>query len=230
MEWSERDQYFFMRLSEMVYLVVIMGMVLTSEIFPGGRPRYIRLRVVKFDIDDTVTCLCKYHKRVGVPRSHIIAFVGDVLCSMIDVRWINSLQAYFGLPGFDKITIILLKALKCKKNPCRCIRPVPSVTYPVCFGYAAENYVVPYEKDDHSYRSFLELKVYVNALKPAKEQVVFEEEVFGEGYFPEDDSEDEFDKEFRGVGKAKTRMSTFKQIITVECEMDFPMKPHEVLT
>jgi hypothetical protein len=56
MEWSGRDQYFVIRLSQMVYLVVIMGMVLPSERFPGGRPRYIRLIVVKFDIDDTVTC------------------------------------------------------------------------------------------------------------------------------------------------------------------------------
>jgi hypothetical protein len=55
MEWSKRDQHFGMRLSQVVYLVVIMGMVLPSERFPGGRPRYIRLRVVKFDIDGTVT-------------------------------------------------------------------------------------------------------------------------------------------------------------------------------
>jgi hypothetical protein len=42
------------------------------------------------------------------------------------------------------------------------------------------------------YRSFLELKVYVNALKPDEQQVVFKEEVSDEGYFPEDDSEDDF--------------------------------------
>jgi hypothetical protein len=70
----------------------------------------------------------------------------------------------------------------------------------------------------------LELKVYLNFLKPA------EEEVFGEGYFLEDEFDDEFDKEFPGVGKAKTRMSTFKQMLTAECEMEIPMKPREVLT
>jgi hypothetical protein len=43
----------------------------------------------------------------------------------------------------------------------------------------------------------------VNALKPAEQQVVFEEEVLGEGYFSEDDSEDEFDKELPDVGEAK---------------------------
>jgi hypothetical protein len=42
------------------------------------------------------------------------------------------------------------------------------------------------------------------ALKPAEQQVVFEEEVFGEGYFPQDDSEDKLDKEYSGVGKAST--------------------------
>jgi hypothetical protein len=91
MDWSERDQHFVMRLSEMVYLVVRMGMVFPSERFPGIRPRYIHLRVVKFDIDDTVTCSCKYHKRVGIRYHHIKAIVGDVLCSMIDVRWRKSL-------------------------------------------------------------------------------------------------------------------------------------------
>jgi hypothetical protein len=70
----------------------------------------------------------------------------------------------------------------------------------------------------------------VNALKPAEKQVVFEEEVFGEGYFPENDSKDEFNKEFPGLGKAKTRMYTFKKMLTAECEMEMPMKPHEVLT
>jgi hypothetical protein len=74
-----------------------------------------------------------------------------------------------------------LKSLKGKNKPCRCIWPSPSATYHVCFGDAAEKYFVPFEKHDHSYRRFLELKVYVNALKPAEEQVVFEEEVFGEG-------------------------------------------------
>jgi hypothetical protein len=80
------------------------------------------------------------------------------------------------------------------------------------------------------YRSFLELKVYVNALKPAEQQVVFEEEVFGEGYFPEDDSEDEFGKEYSGAGKEKRRMSTFKHMLTAKCEMEIPMKPPEVIT
>jgi hypothetical protein len=61
----------------------------------------------------------------------------------------------------------------------------------------------PFDKHGHSYRSFLELKVYLNALKPAEDQVIFEEEVFGQGYFPEDDSHDEFDKEFLDVRKAK---------------------------
>jgi hypothetical protein len=133
-EWSEQYHYFVMCLSQMVYLVVRMGMVLPSERFPGGRPRYICLRVVKFDIDDNVTCSCKYHNRVGIPCHHIIAIVGDILCSMIDVRWRKSLQAYFGLPGFDKITVILLKALKCKKKPCRCIHPASSTTYPFLWG------------------------------------------------------------------------------------------------
>jgi hypothetical protein len=64
MEWSERETYFVMFLFQMVYLVLRMGMVFPSERFSGGRPRYIRLRVVKFDIDYTVTCSCKYHKRV----------------------------------------------------------------------------------------------------------------------------------------------------------------------
>jgi hypothetical protein len=91
---------------------------------------------------------------------------------MIDVRRRKSLQAYFGLPGFDKITVILLQYLKCKKKPCRCIRPASSATYPV-LGDAEEEYAVPFEKHNHSYRSFLELKAYVNALKPAEEQVVF---------------------------------------------------------
>jgi hypothetical protein len=107
-----------------------MVMVLPYERFPGGRPRYIHFRVFKFDIDDTVTCSCKYHTRVGIPCRHIISIVGDVLCSMIYVMWRHSLQAYVCLPGFDKITIILLKALKCKKKPCRCIRPASSATYP----------------------------------------------------------------------------------------------------
>jgi hypothetical protein len=124
-------------------LVVRMGVVLPSERFPGGQPRYIHLRVVKFDIDDTVKCSCKYHKRVGIPWCHIIAIVGDVLCSMIDVRWRKSLQAYFGLPGFDKTTIVLLKALKCKRKPCRCIRPATSATYPVCFGDETEKLFSP---------------------------------------------------------------------------------------
>jgi hypothetical protein len=39
---------------------------------------------------------------------------------------------------------------------------------------------VPFEKHNHSYQNFLELGVYLNALKPAEEQVIFEEEVFGE--------------------------------------------------
>jgi hypothetical protein len=85
----------------MLYLVVRMGMELPSEIFPGGRPRCIRLRVVKFYIDDTVTCSCKCHKRVGIPCRHIIAIVGDFLCNMIGVRWRSSLQAYFDVPGQD---------------------------------------------------------------------------------------------------------------------------------
>jgi hypothetical protein len=76
----------------------------------------------------------------------------------------------------------------------------------------------------------LELKVYLNALKPAEEQFVFEEEVFGEGYFPEDYYDDEFDKDFPGVGKAKTRMSTFRQMLTAECEIEIPVTPREVLT
>jgi hypothetical protein len=174
MEWSERDHYVIMRLSQMVYLVARMGMVLPSERFPGGRQRYIRLRIVNFDVDDTVTCSFKYHKRVDIPCRRIIAIVGDVLCSMIDVRWRKSLQACFGLQGFDKITIILWKALKYKKKPCRCIRPASSATYPWGGGGGAEEkYVVPFEKHGHFYRSFLELKVYVNALKPAEQQVVF---------------------------------------------------------
>jgi hypothetical protein len=80
MEWSERDTYFAMRLSEMRYLVLRMGMELSSERFLGGRPRYIHLRVVKLYTDDTVKCSCKYHKGVGIPCLHIIAIVGDVLC------------------------------------------------------------------------------------------------------------------------------------------------------
>jgi hypothetical protein len=115
------------------------------------------------------------------------------------------------------------------KKPRRCILPAPSAIYPVCFGLTAEKYVVPFEKNINSYRSFLELKVYLNALKLAEEQVVFKEEVLGEGYFPEDDS-DEFDKEFPGVGKSRTRMSTFRQMLTAECEMEIHMKPREVLT
>jgi hypothetical protein len=35
-EWSERDQYFVMRLSQMVYLVVRIGMDMPTESFPGG--------------------------------------------------------------------------------------------------------------------------------------------------------------------------------------------------
>jgi hypothetical protein len=79
----------------------------------------------------------------------------------------------------------------------------PSVQCHINFGggEAEEKYFVHYEKHEHSYRSFLELKVYVNALKPAEQQIFFEEEVFGEGCFPEDDSEDEFDKEFPVLGK-----------------------------
>jgi hypothetical protein len=68
MEWSERDQYFAMRLSEFVYLVVRMGMELPADMFPGGRPSYICLIIFKFDIDDNVTCSCKYHKLTLVSR------------------------------------------------------------------------------------------------------------------------------------------------------------------
>jgi hypothetical protein len=32
------------------------------------------------------------------------------------------------------------------------------------------------------------------------------------------------------VGKARTRMSSFKQMLTAECEMEIPMKRSEVLT
>jgi hypothetical protein len=69
MEWSERDQYFVIHLSEMLYLVVRMGMELPSEILPGGRPRYIRPRVDKFYIYDTY---CNMFMQV----SH------DIWCSM----------------------------------------------------------------------------------------------------------------------------------------------------
>jgi hypothetical protein len=62
---------------------------------------------------------------------------------MIDVRWRKALQAYFGVKGFDKIIIVLLKALTQKRKPCRCIRPAPSTTYPVYVGYAADTYFFP---------------------------------------------------------------------------------------
>jgi hypothetical protein len=52
------------------------------------------------------------------------------------------------------------------------------------FGHAEEKHFVPFD----SHRSFLELKLYVNSLKPSEEQVVFEDEGFGEGFSPEDDS------------------------------------------
>jgi hypothetical protein len=79
MEWSERDHYFFMRISQVVYLFVGIGMVLPSKRFLGGRPRYFRIRVVKLDINDTLTCSCKDHKRFGISFRHIIAIVGDVI-------------------------------------------------------------------------------------------------------------------------------------------------------
>jgi hypothetical protein len=83
-------------------------------------------------------------------------------------------QAYFGVKGFDKITIhVLLKSLKCKRKPRRCIHPSHSATYPVYVGHAADKYVVPFENHDQSYWSFLVLKVYLNALKLVEEQVVF---------------------------------------------------------
>jgi hypothetical protein len=132
-EWSERGHYFFVRLSEMVYLVARIGMELPTERFPGGRPRYIRLRIIKFDIDDTVICSFKYHHRAGIPCRHIIAAVGVVLCSMIDVRWRKTLQ--FGAKGFDNMTLVLLKALKSERKACRCVRPPPCETYPVFMGH-----------------------------------------------------------------------------------------------
>jgi hypothetical protein len=83
-------------------------MDLPTEMFTGGRTRYIHLRIVKFDIDYTVTsCSCKYHHIVGITCRHIIAVVGDVLCSMIDVRRRKTLQHYFGAKGFDDMTQVL---------------------------------------------------------------------------------------------------------------------------
>jgi hypothetical protein len=46
---------------------------------------------------------------------------------------------------------------------------------------------------------------------------VFEDEVFGEGLFPQDNS-DESDNAIV-VGSVNTTMSSFRQIITAECEM-----------
>jgi hypothetical protein len=46
----------------------------------------------------------------------------------------------------------------------------------------------------------LELKVYVNYLKPSEEQVVFEDAVFGGGFSPQDDSDEEVDHFSPGVG------------------------------
>jgi hypothetical protein len=132
MKWSERDHYFFIHLSEMVYLVLRMGMELPTESLSVGRPRYVRLIIVKFDIDNTVTCSSKYHQRVGIPFHHIIAVVGDVHCSMIDMRWRKALQHYFGVKGLDNMTRILLKALKSKRKACRCIRKTPC-EYPIYF-------------------------------------------------------------------------------------------------
>jgi hypothetical protein len=58
----------------------------------------------------------------------------------------------------------------------------------------------------------------------------FGKNFFGEGYSPQDDSDDEVDNEFPGVRKAKTRISSFRQMLTAVCEMEIPMKPREVLT
>jgi hypothetical protein len=214
-----------------MYLVVRIGMELPTEKFPGGKPRYTCLRIVKFDIDDTVTCSCKYHQRVGIPCHHIIAVVGDFLCIMIDVRWRNTLQHYCGANCFDNnMTHILLKAVNIKRKACRCVRPTHCETYPVFNRHADEKYGVPFENYYNYYRSFGELKVYVNSLKLPQEQVVFEDEVFGEGFVSHDDYDAEVDNDFPDVGNASTIMSSYRQMLIAECEMEIPMKPYEVLT
>jgi hypothetical protein len=50
----------------------------------------------------------------------------------------------------------------------------------------------------------LELKFYVNSLKPSEEQVNFKDEVFGEVFPPQDDSDGEADNDFPGVGNSNT--------------------------
>jgi hypothetical protein len=170
-----------------------------------------------------------YHHRVGITCRHIIAGGGDAHCSMIAVRWRQTLQHYFGDKGFDNITQVLLKSLKSKRNACRCPCPSPSLTYPGCIGNLEEKHFVPFEKHDNYYLSFLELKVYVNSLKPAEEQVVFEDEGFVKDP-PQDDYDGEADNALLGVRHASTRMSSFRQMFTAECEMEIPMKPREVLT
>jgi hypothetical protein len=142
MECSERDQYFFHAYVGISLLGENRHGASTRKV-PRGGTKYIRVRIVKLDIDDTVTCAFKYHQRFGILCRHIIAVVGDVICSMIDgrwrCRWRNTLQHYFSANGFDNMTQVLLKSLKRKIKACRCHRSPPCETYPVCIGHAEQN-------------------------------------------------------------------------------------------
>jgi hypothetical protein len=74
--------------------VVVKLVEFNPKAIPGGRPKIVRLRVVKFEVDGSVCCSCDFFEMVGIVCRHILEIVYNLDESMVDVLWRAALGFY----------------------------------------------------------------------------------------------------------------------------------------
>jgi hypothetical protein len=68
---------------------------------PGRRPQIVRLRLVNFDIDGCVSCVCR----------HILVIIEVMDETMCDIRWRAALGFYFSVEIYERVSSVIIKAI-----------------------------------------------------------------------------------------------------------------------
>jgi hypothetical protein len=142
-----KNNYFVKSMGQLYFYVVAKKVELNPISIPGRHPQIVRLRIVKFEVDGSVCCICEFSERVSIVCIHILEIIPNLDGSMVDVRWRAALGFYFGKPMYARFKSVIMQSLESSlKNVKACITTQEN-SYPVYSDGTKEYFFLTFSRE-----------------------------------------------------------------------------------
>jgi hypothetical protein len=102
---------------------------------------------VKFEVDGSVCCSCKYFERVGIVCRNILAIFHNLDESMVDVRWRAALSFYFGKTMYARVTCVIMQVLDSSLKKVKACIPTQDTSYTMYSDGSKESFFLPFSRE-----------------------------------------------------------------------------------